>query len=50
MPAMLVMLIHACWGLVRDETRSGGLHFNDVLQHMTVDQLPFAGVGESGCT
>ncbi|KAH9996686.1 aldehyde dehydrogenase [Russula compacta] len=33
---------------LRDETRSGGLHFNDVLQHMTVDQLPFAGVGESG--
>lgn len=33
---------------LRDETRSGGLHFNDVLQPATVDGLPFAGVGESG--
>ncbi|KAI0301585.1 aldehyde dehydrogenase [Multifurca ochricompacta] len=33
---------------LRDETRSGGLHFNDVHQHMSVDQLPFSGVGESG--
>jgi len=32
----------------RDETRSGGLHFNDVVQPVTVDGLPFAGVGESG--
>ncbi|KAI0280173.1 aldehyde dehydrogenase [Russula aff. rugulosa BPL654] len=32
----------------RDETRSGGLHFNDVVQPATVDGLPFAGVGESG--
>lgn len=43
-------MAHACIpGPVRDETRSGGLHFNDVLQHMSVDQLPFSGVGESGC-
>ena len=35
---------------VRDETRSGGLHFNDVVQHMSVDALPFSGIGESGCT
>lgn len=35
---------------VRDETRSGGIHFNDVLQHMAVDELPFSGIGESGCT
>ncbi|KAI9462637.1 aldehyde dehydrogenase [Russula earlei] len=33
---------------LRDETRSGGLHFNDVLSQAGVDQLPFAGVGESG--
>jgi len=33
---------------LRDETRSGGLHFNDVVQPATVDGLPFAGVGESG--
>ncbi|KAH9956199.1 aldehyde dehydrogenase [Russula dissimulans] len=33
---------------LRDETRSGGVHFNDVLQHMIVDQLPVSGVGESG--
>lgn len=37
-------------GPVRDETRSGGLHFNDVVQPITVDQLPLSGVGESGCT
>lgn len=40
----------ACTQSVRDETRSGGLHFNDVVQPVTVDGLPFAGVGESGCT
>jgi hypothetical protein len=40
----------ACPQPVRDETRSGGLHFNDVVQPTTVDGLPFAGVGESGCT
>ncbi|KAI0249223.1 aldehyde dehydrogenase [Lactifluus subvellereus] len=33
---------------LRDETRSGGIHFNDVLQHMAVDELPFSGIGESG--
>ncbi|KAI0262597.1 aldehyde dehydrogenase [Gloeopeniophorella convolvens] len=33
---------------LRDETRSGGLHFNDVFQHMVVDAMPFSGVGESG--
>ncbi|KAF8273428.1 aldehyde dehydrogenase [Lactarius quietus] len=33
---------------LRDETRSGGLHFNDVVQHMSVDVLPFSGIGESG--
>jgi acyl-CoA reductase-like NAD-dependent aldehyde dehydrogenase len=36
--------------LVRDETRSGGLHFNDVISFMIIDQLPFSGIGESGCT
>ena len=36
--------------LVRDETRSGGLHFNDVIQQMSIDGLPFSGIGESGCT
>jgi aldehyde dehydrogenase (NAD+) len=33
---------------LRDETRSGGIHFNDVVQHMSVDVLPFSGIGESG--
>lgn len=33
---------------LRDETKSGGLHFNDVVQHMSMDTLPFSGVGESG--
>ncbi|KAH9973724.1 Aldehyde/histidinol dehydrogenase [Lactifluus volemus] len=33
---------------LRDETRSGGIHFNDVLQHMAVDELPFSGIGDSG--
>jgi len=33
---------------LRDETRSGGLHFNDVVQPISVDQLPLSGVGESG--
>ncbi|KAH9073066.1 aldehyde dehydrogenase [Lactarius deliciosus] len=33
---------------LRDETKSGGLHFNDVIQHMSIDTLPFSGVGESG--
>jgi acyl-CoA reductase-like NAD-dependent aldehyde dehydrogenase len=36
-------------GPVRDETRSGSLNFNDVIQPLAVDQLPFSGVGESGC-
>jgi aldehyde dehydrogenase (NAD+) len=40
---------HSHWP-VRDETRSGGIHFNDVVQHMSVDVLPFSGIGESGCT
>ncbi|KAG6374211.1 aldehyde dehydrogenase [Boletus reticuloceps] len=31
-----------------DETQSGGLVFNDTFQQLTVDELPFAGVGESG--
>ncbi|KAF8438329.1 aldehyde dehydrogenase [Boletus edulis BED1] len=34
--------------IVIDETQSGGLVFNDTFQQLTVDELPFAGVGESG--
>jgi len=45
---LYIALIPAFRDPVRDETRSGGVHFNDVLQHTAVDQLPFAGVGESG--
>jgi aldehyde dehydrogenase (NAD+) len=48
--ATLCNSFFACSQPVRDETRSGGLHFNDVVQPATVDGLPFAGVGESGCT
>jgi len=33
---------------LRDETRSGGVHFNDVIQQLRVDNLPFSGIGESG--
>ncbi|KJH45982.1 aldehyde dehydrogenase family protein [Dictyocaulus viviparus] len=31
-----------------DETSSGGVTINDVLMHITVDTLPFGGVGTSG--
>jgi aldehyde dehydrogenase (NAD+) len=31
-----------------DETQSGGVVFNDTVQHLAVNELPFAGVGESG--
>ncbi|KIJ61768.1 hypothetical protein HYDPIDRAFT_96028, partial [Hydnomerulius pinastri MD-312] len=31
-----------------DETQSGGIVFNDTFQQLAVDELPFAGVGESG--
>jgi len=34
--------------LLRDETQSGGIHFNDVIQQLGIDNLPFSGVGESG--
>ncbi|KAG2344173.1 aldehyde dehydrogenase [Suillus weaverae] len=30
------------------ETQSGGIVFNDTFQQLTVDELPFTGVGESG--
>ena len=31
-----------------NQTSSGGLLFNDTLMHITLEQLPFGGVGESG--
>ncbi|KAF8428056.1 aldehyde dehydrogenase [Boletus edulis BED1] len=31
-----------------DETQSGGLVFNDTFQQLAVNELPFAGVGQSG--
>ncbi|KAF8549820.1 aldehyde dehydrogenase [Imleria badia] len=31
-----------------DETQSGGIVFNDTFQQLSVNELPFAGVGESG--
>ena len=31
-----------------NETSSGGLLFNDTLMHLTLEQLPFGGVGDSG--
>jgi len=31
-----------------DHTRSGGLVINDVMTHVTIDDLPFGGVGPSG--
>merc|ERR1719483_71037 len=31
-----------------NETSSGGVLFNDTLMHLTLEQLPFGGVGESG--
>lgn len=33
---------------IENETSSGGLVFGGVMLHMTVPQLPFGGVGESG--
>ena len=33
---------------VLNETRSGNIVFNDVFMQLDVDELPFAGVGESG--
>ena len=31
-----------------NQTSSGGLLFNDTLMHITLEQLPFGGVGASG--
>ena len=31
-----------------NETSSGGVLFNDTLMHLTLEQLPFGGVGASG--
>jgi len=36
-------------GSVRDKTQSGGIHFNDMIQQLGIDNLPFSGVGKSGC-
>jgi aldehyde dehydrogenase (NAD+) len=33
---------------VRDETSSGGLVINDTMLHITIPELPFGGVGNSG--
>ncbi|KAJ7889024.1 aldehyde dehydrogenase [Mycena leptocephala] len=33
---------------ILDETMSGGVVFNDPVQHLAVNELPFGGVGESG--
>ncbi|EIW76937.1 aldehyde dehydrogenase [Coniophora puteana RWD-64-598 SS2] len=33
---------------ILNETRSGNVVFNDVFQQLDVDELPFAGVGDSG--
>ena len=32
----------------KNETSSGGLVFNDTLMHLSIEQLPFGGVGASG--
>lgn len=31
-----------------NETHSGGVTINDTLPHITIDDLPFGGVGASG--
>ncbi|KAI6008015.1 Aldehyde/histidinol dehydrogenase [Pisolithus marmoratus] len=31
-----------------NETQSGGIAFNDTVQHLAVGELPFLGIGESG--
>ncbi|KAJ7846614.1 aldehyde dehydrogenase [Mycena olivaceomarginata] len=33
-----------------DETMSGGIVFNDLVQQLGFNELPFGGVGPSGCT
>lgn len=42
-------LITSC-NIVLERTRSGNLVFNDVVQQLSVNELPFSGIGESGCT
>jgi len=34
--------------IVRDQTMSGNLVFNDTVMQLSVNELPFGGVGESG--
>jgi len=34
--------------LFKENTSSGGLLFNDTIMHLSIEQLPFGGVGESG--
>lgn len=36
-------------GIVHERTRSGNIVFNDVMQQLSVNELPFSGIGESGC-
>lgn len=34
--------------LILNETSSGGVCVNDTIVHLTVEELPFGGVGNSG--
>ena len=34
--------------MFKKQTSSGGLVFNDTIMHLTVEELPFGGVGASG--
>lgn len=46
-------MVHRYLGLfysVVQKTRSGQLVLNDTLTQLAVHEIPFGGVGESGCT
>lgn len=42
-------VISADSAAVLEETTSGNLAFNDTFQQLAVGEIPFCGVGESGC-
>ena len=51
-PKPLAMYVFTENKMIQDaflkKTSSGGLLFNDTLMHLSMEQLPFGGVGDSG--
>jgi aldehyde dehydrogenase (NAD+) len=45
----MMLMGTVCSFIVRDRTLSGSLVFNDTFMQLAVNEIPFGGVGESGC-